>query len=400
MKVLIVNKFLYPNGGSETYIFKLGEELLRQGHEVQYFGMEHEGRCVGNRVDSYTSDMDFHSGSMLSVLTYPLKTIYSREARQKIRKVLDDFHPEVCHLNNFNYQLTPSIILEIVKWRKQTGSKCKIVYTAHDAQLVCPNHMLRNPVSHTNCEKCLEGGFLNCTRGKCIHGSTVKSIIGTMEAVFWKWRRVYRYIDTIICCSDFMKSKLDMNSLVATKTITMHNFVDSAKCTEVKKKHYVLYFGRYSEEKGIYLLLEACKALPDIPFIFAGSGPLEGEINKIPNANNVGFQSGDKLEKLIKEARFSLYPSIWYENCPFSVMESIAYGTPVLGARIGGIPELIEEGKTGELFESGNLAEFVEKIQWMWDNAEVFLQETKNCGEAQFMNTEQYCNKMIKLYGR
>ena len=94
MKILMVNKFLYPNGGSETYIFKLGEYLERQGHEVQYFGMEHEGRCVGNHTEAYTSDMDFHGGSKLSKLTYPIKTIYSSEARKKIRLVLDDFRPD------------------------------------------------------------------------------------------------------------------------------------------------------------------------------------------------------------------------------------------------------------------------------------------------------------------
>ena len=127
MKVLFINKFLYPNGGSETYIFKLGEYLQQQGHQVQYFGMEHKGRCVGNRVEAYTTDMDFHTSSKLVKLTYPLKTIYSREARIKLRKVLDDFCPDVCHLNNFNYQLTPSVIWEIVKWRKQTGRKCRIV---------------------------------------------------------------------------------------------------------------------------------------------------------------------------------------------------------------------------------------------------------------------------------
>ena len=175
MRVLIINKFLYPNGGSETYIFKLGEALEQHGHEVQYFGMEHEGRCVGNRVNAYTSGMDFHGGSKLSKLTYPIKTIYSKEARVQLRKVLDDFKPDVCHLNNFNYQLTPSIILEIVKWRKETGRDCKIIFTAHDYQLVCPNHMLNNPNTHQNCEKCLGGHFVNCMKGKCIHSSTAKS---------------------------------------------------------------------------------------------------------------------------------------------------------------------------------------------------------------------------------
>ena len=132
----MVNKFLYPNGGSETYIFKLGEYLITQGHEVQYFGMEHKGRVVGNRVNAFTRDMDFHGGSKLSKLTYPIKTIYSSEARKQIRKVLEDFQPDVAHLNNFTYQITPSIILEIVKWRKETGHMCRIIFTAHDYNLV------------------------------------------------------------------------------------------------------------------------------------------------------------------------------------------------------------------------------------------------------------------------
>ena len=144
MKVLMINKFLYPNGGSETYMFELGKQLERMGHEVQYFGMEHEGRCVGNRVDAYTGSMDFHGGSKLAKLTYPLKTIYSSEARQKLRLVLDDFRPDVIHLNNFNYQLTPSILLEADKWRKESGHACSILYTAHDHQLVCPDGRIIN----------------------------------------------------------------------------------------------------------------------------------------------------------------------------------------------------------------------------------------------------------------
>ena len=104
MRILMINKFLYPNGGSETYIFKLGDYLKSHGHEVQYFGMEHEGRCVGNAVNAYTSDMDFHGGSKLAKLTYPLKTIYSSEARKKLRLVLDDFKPHILHINNVEYQ--------------------------------------------------------------------------------------------------------------------------------------------------------------------------------------------------------------------------------------------------------------------------------------------------------
>lgn len=398
MRILMVNKFLYANGGSETYIFKLGDYLISRGHEVQYFGMEHEGRCVGNNMNAYTSDMDFHGGSKLSKLTYPLKTIYSTEARKKIRLVLDDFKPDVVHLNNFTYQLTPSIILEIVKWKKQTGQNCRIVFTAHDYNLVCPNHMLNNPNNRQNCEKCLGGHFINCTKDKCIHGSTVKSLVGTMEAYFWKMNGAYKHIDSIICCSEFLKNKMDTNPLFAEKTTALHNFVDRVEFKDVVKKDYVLYFGRFSEEKGIGTLIDVCKELPDVQFVFAGTGPMEETINGIKNINNVGFQKGEALEKLIREARFSIYPSEWYENCPFSVMESQMYGTPVLGADIGGIPELIRSGKTGDLFESGSKADLKAKIEKLWTDKELAGQYVKNCRSISFDTIEEYVEKLMRIY--
>ena len=398
MRILMINKFLYPNGGSETYIFKLGKALEAHGHEVQYFGMEHEGRCVGNRLNAYTSDMEFHGGSKLAKLTYPIKTIYSFEARKKIRAVLDDFKPDVCHLNNFNYQLTPSIILEMKKWSKQTGHACRIVYTAHDYQLICPNHQLKNPITHDNCEKCLGGYYGNCVKGKCIHGSITKSMVGMLEAEFWKIRRVYKYIDKIICCSEFLKTKMDTNQIFKEKTVTLHNFVESVGNKSVNKKDYILYFGRFSEEKGIDTLVETCKILPDIQFVFAGSGPLEDKINTVKNIKNVGFQTGEALDTLIREAKFSICPSEVYENCPFSVMESQMYGTPVIGADIGGIPELIDNGKTGVLFESGNVDSLVKTIKELWNNDNKLKEMSTNCKNVEFDKIEQYYDKVLSIY--
>lgn len=399
MRILLVNKFLHPNGGSETYIFKLGEYLKNQGHKVEYFGMEHEGRIVGNSVDAYTSDMDFHGGSKLAKLSYPIKTIYSAEARKKIRLVLEDFQPDVCHLNNFNYQLTPSIILEIDKWRKQTNKKCKIIYTAHDYQLVCPNHLCNNQNINENCEKCLGGSFINCTKGKCIHGSMMKSFIGTLEASFWKRMQVYKHIDNIICCSNFMKTKLDSNPLFAQKTIAMHNFVDKVQTPkDVEKKDYVLYFGRFSEEKGVKTLVQVCKQLPEIQFIFAGSGPLQDDVDGVANIKNLGFKGGEELLKIIREARFSICSSEWYENCPFSVMESQSQLTPVLGADIGGIPELIKVGETGELFESKNVTELKNKILELWNDKDKLQRYSDNCRNIHFATIDEYCDKLIKIY--
>lgn len=399
MKILMVNKFLYPNGGSETYIFKLGDYLISQGHEVQYFGMEHEGRIVGNRVNAYTSDMDFHSGSKLSKLTYPIKTIYSSEARKQIRKVLEDFQPDVVHLNNFNYQLTPSIILEIVKWRKRTNHHCKIIYTAHDYQLICPNHMLRNPNIHQNCEKCLGGYFVNCMKGKCIHGSTARSAVGTMEAMYWKIRGTYKYIDTIICPSNFVKSKMDSNPLFREKTVAIHNFIDIPDYSAVKSdKKYVLYFGRLSEEKGVKTLIEVCKALPEVSFVFVGTGPLTEDAKKVKNIEYKGFQQGDDLWNLIANAAFCVCPSEWYEVFGLTIGEAAMLGTPVIASNIGGIPEALGDGG-GELFTPGNVQELTDVIRGLWNDDKKIEEYSKIAKVSERMTVGKYYARLSKVGG-
>lgn len=405
MKILMVNKFLYPNGGSETYIFKIGEYLNAHGHEVQFFGMEHAGRSVGNHVESYTSDMDFH-GNKLAKLTYPFKIIYSKEARRKIRLVLEDFKPDVVHLNNINFQITPSIIYEIRNYEKRCDRHIQIVFTAHDYQWICPNHMMHIPATGENCDRCIGGDYSNCTRYRCIHNSRIKSLLGTIEAKYYAKRRTYGMVDTIICPSQFLCDQFAGNPLLKDKLIMLHNFIDVD--TELDKmelpqklpENYVIYFGRYAAEKGINTLLQVCRQLPAISFVFAGSGPLETEVSQIKNIQNVGFQTGTALKALIQNAAFSIYPSEWYENCPFSVMESQMYGTPVIGADIGGIPELIREKETGELFESGNSEQLAAKIQSLWQDKERRQQYHENCGKISFDSVEKYCEKLVKLYNK
>ena len=400
-KILIVNKFLYPNGGSETYIFKIGEELKKKGYDVEYFGMDDERNVVGNAVESYTSNMNFHTGKLAKLL-YPFKIIYSVEARKAIRKVLDNFKPDIVHLNNFNFQLTPSIIFEIKKYEKQTGNKVKIIYTAHDYQLVCPNHMMRCPKAEQNCEKCINGAYINCVKGSCIHGSRVKSILGAVEGYFYSIFKAYQYIDTVICPSKFIQQKLEHHPQLKGKTVMMHNFstvdIKDTKKKKLEKEDYVLYFGRYSKEKGIETLLEVCKELSHIPFVFAGKGPLEEQVNQVKNIENKGFLNGEELENLIKKARFSIYPSEWYENCPFSVMESIQYGTPVIGADIGGIPELIDEDITGKLYMSGNKKELSDTIVKLWNDSQMLETCSRKCLNKEFTTLGQYVERLLMVY--
>lgn len=398
MKILMVNKFLHLNGGSETYIFNLGNELIRQGHDVQYFGMEHEKRIVGNQLDVYTDNMDFHTGKLQKLL-YPFKIIFSLEAYKKMLKVLEDYKPDVVHVNNFNFQLTPSILYAVKKYNKKRKKDIKIIYTAHDTQLVCPNHLMQNPVTKERCVACLQKGVLQCTKNKCIHGSGIKSLLGTMENILYKTLKSYRVFDAIICPSQFIKSKLDSDSVLRQKTLVLHNFVEIVKSDkELKKEDYILYFGRFSEEKGIKTLLEVCKRLDDINFHFAGSGPLEKEIQEISNIELKGFLSGTELTDEIRKAKLVVFPSECYENCPFTVMEAQLCGTPVLASDLGGIPELMNNNVSGELFEAGNKNELIKKIDKLWKYPEIIKKYEENCKKVKFDTLEQYTVKMIEIY--
>ena len=191
-----------------------------------------------------------------------------------------------------------------------------------------------------------------------------------------------------------MKTLLDTNPVLAAKTVALHNFAEPVERKNVEKKDYVLYFGRYSVEKGIGTLLQAATELPEIPFVFAGSGPMEDKLEGIPNVTNVGFQTGEALEMLIREARLTVLPSECYENCPFTVLESISYGTPVLGANIGGSPELIEVGRTGELFESGNVDDLKAQLVQQYFGSDKYFAYEKN---IEIMRIECYTDYLIDL---
>jgi len=395
MKILMVNKFLYPNGGSETYVFKLGEYLTSIGHEVQYFGMEDEKNIVGNNVGSYTSKMDFHGGS-IAKLVYPFKIIYSFEARKKIRKVLNDFKPDVVHLNNINFQLTPSVIYEVCK------RNIPLFQTVHDPQIVCPNHRLYIEEKEIVCDKCVSGRYTNCMKNKCLDNSTMKSFIAMVESYIYHKLKTYNKIDRYICPSTFMAGKLIAGGINSSKINVMYNFSDKviAACQHKLKDEYVLYFGRISIEKGIKTLIQVCKELPEIKFIFAGSGPLTNSLLGIKNIEYVGFRKGKELQSLIEKAAFTVYPSEWYDNCPLSIIESQAYGTPVIGADIGGIPELIVHNHTGLIFESGNKLELKKAIKHLYSDNDLEKQMIKECLSQKSNSIDIYADKLICKYQR
>jgi glycosyltransferase involved in cell wall biosynthesis len=257
MKILMVNKFLYPRGGAETYMLRIGEELTRRGHQVEYFGMYDEKNTVGNAEGLTTVNMDFHASGAEKLL-YPFRIIYSGEARRKMRQVIDRFHPDIIHFNNINFQLTPSVIL--------AGAEKNIpmVQTVHDLQMLCPNHMMMEFGTWKLCEECSgKKCKMACVRKKCIHGSRAKSLIGAIEGTIYTSSHVYDRVARYICPSRFIEEKLLTVPRYAGKTTMIHNFLSKTAEINAPKGDYVLYFGRLSEEKGIDRILAACRLLPD-----------------------------------------------------------------------------------------------------------------------------------------
>ena len=397
MKILFVNKFLYPRGGAETYFLKIGEELTRRGHEVEYFGMYDEKNTVGNSLHLATTNMDFHAAGPEKLL-YPFRIVYSREAKRKLKEVIAAFGPDIIHFNNINFQLTPSVIC--------AGAECGVpmVQTVHDVQMLCPNHMMMEYHSKKLCEDCMgKKSKWPCVKKRCIHGSLPKSLIGAVEGTLYECSPVYDKIDRFICPSAFLEEKLLNVPRFRGKTVMLHNFLSKVSdAGGTPKGDYVLYFGRLAEEKGIDRILEACKLLPDVPFVIAGGGPLEDLCKNctLPNVKYVGFKTGKELEELVAGALFTLHLSIWYENCPLALLESQSLGTPVLCNRIGGIPELVEEGKTGILNDTFTPEAYAEKIAALYADKALLAEMAQNClrKRESMMTLERYCDKLLALY--
>lgn len=396
MKILMVNKFLYPRGGCETYMLNLAEELKAKGHEVEYFGMYDEKNTVGNSLGLYTTNMDFHSTGLQRFL-YPFKIIYSREAYQKISKVLDDFKPDIVHMNNINFQLTPSIIYAIKK------RNIPLVQTVHDYQMICPNHLLYSFKETKPCERCINGSKFNCFKYNCIHGSKAKSLIGSIEAKLYSWLKTYKKVDLYVCPSKFLESKLlSVSDIYSGKTFAIHNFIEKKPLLQKLEgeKPYVAFASRLSKEKGVTLLAEAAKLLPQYRFVVAGNGPDDECLKNIPNVEMKGFITGDKLISLIANAKLMILPSVWYENCPLNILETHSFGVPVITMNSGGMAELIDDGKTGILINQPTATEIAEAIKKCFEDEEFYNSLKKNCEKMpdQIMEVGEYCDILLGKY--
>lgn len=364
MRIMLVNKFHWPKGGSETYYFELGKMLKKYGHEVAYFSMYNDKNIKTGDKEYFVKEFDGNSKN----ISKALKAIYSKENKKVMLNALDDFKPDIVHINLFQRHLTYSII-EAIKEKD-----IPIVFTAHDLQAVCPaSAMLCNGKI---CQKCLKSSKYNCMKNKCVKNSFLKSLLSSIEGTVYKSKKVYNKIDLILPPSDFVGNMIKSDN-VETRIETLHNFVDinNFNPDNNKDNNYAFFFGRLSVEKGIINLLKAFSKQEEGNLFIAGDGPEKENIIKFIDDNKLsdrvkmlGFLNQQQVKEYIANSSFVVVPSIWYENCPYSILETLATGKPVIGSMIGGIPELIEDGKNGFLYKYDDLEKLSKLINKLFSD--------------------------------
>lgn len=388
MRVLLANKFYYRRGGDCIYTLNLEQLLRKHGHEVAVFAMDYPENIDTPWSRYFPREVKFRPG--MGMLETFIRPFGWGEVRKKFTALLDDFKPDVVHLNNIHTQLSP-VIAEIAHLRG-----LKVVWTLHDYKLLCPRYdCLCN--GKKVCEECFTDKQ-KVLEHKCMKNSRLASIIAYKEATTWTRERLEDCTDVFICPSQFMADKMVQGGFSKNKMQTLCNFIDLSKCqrNDYSKDDYYCFIGRLSHEKGAATLIEAASRLP-YRLVVIGDGPLREELEQkaARNIEFVGFKRWDEIKVIVGKARFSVIPSEWYENNPLSVIEAQCLGTPVLGARIGGIPELISS-ETGMTFESRNTNDLTTKIKAMW-NAQFDYTVIAESSQKRY-NAENYYNKIIKIY--
>lgn len=398
MRVLLVNKFHWNKGGSEKYYFELGELLKQHGHEVAYFSMEDEKNIKTEDKEYFVPKFDLNNSSKLKALD----VIYNKENEKIMEKALDEFKPDVVHLNNFQRQLSASIIKPIKK------RNIPIVFTAHDVQAICPAITMmdndKNP-----CELCMKGKYINCIKKSCNKGSKLKSALGAIEGYYYRNHKIYTdKIDYIITPSEFYKTKFIEDGINPNKIQAIHNSIEMNDYNvETQDDGYALYFGRLSKEKGILNLINAFAKCDKGNLYIAGEGPEKENIEKIIKENKLedrvkllGFLNKEQMTDVTRKCKFVVVPSIWYENCPYSVLETLAIGKPIIGSNMGEIPELVIDNENGFIYNT--VEELTEKMNTLFENQDLVNQFSKKSKELAKQNydREVYYNKLKQIYDK
>ena len=395
MRVLLVNKFHWNKGGSEKYYFELGGLLKKYGHEVAYFSMEDEKNIKTGDKEYFVPKFDLNNSSKLKALDI----ILNKENARLMKKALDEFKPDIVHLNNFQRQLSASIIKPI------KDRNIPIVFTAHDVQAICPAITMMDNEKNV-CELCMKGKYINCIKKSCNKGSKLKSVLGAIEGYYYK---IYiEAIDYIITPSKFYRTKFIEDGINEKKIQAIHNSIEMTDYNLVTQDDgYALYFGRLSKEKGILNLINAFEKCDKGTLYIAGEGPEKENIEKIVTDRNLenrvkllGFLNKEQMTEIIRKCKFVVVPSIWYENCPYSILETLAIGKPVIGANIAGIPELVKNEQSGLTYKYDDVNDLSNKMKLLFDNENLVKQYGENAkkqAQREYSN-EKYYEEIISIY--
>ncbi|MCC6639222.1 glycosyltransferase family 4 protein [Candidatus Falkowbacteria bacterium] len=368
MKILEINKFFYKKGGSELYLFSIRNLLKRHGHAVMDFSMNHE-----KNEPSYYQPYFIHPVRMDGKMKLRDKIhsffhlLYSVETQEKLEQLIQERGvPDVAHIHNFAYHLTPSILYVLKK------HNIPVVWTLHDYKVISPNY---NLYAHGEIDECTKPDkFFAVVKNKSIKNSYLKSFIAAFEQwLHVKVTKLYGAVDAYVAPSKFLANKVIEYGIDANKVHQIYNTIDISKYkAECLEGEYYIYVGRFIKEKGVMRLLEAFKELPQQKLIFIGAGDQEIEMkkfiadNEMRNVEILPPIYGAAVYEYIKKAKALMLTSEWYENNPLVILDAFALGVPVIGTRIGGITELIEDGVNGllcEPFDAHSIAQAVKRME-------------------------------------
>lgn len=359
-RILLVSKFYYTRGGAEVVAINMANDLAKRGYEIGVFTMDYPQNLSPENF--YTASQVDFSGGLIDKLKFAMRTMGYNGIKSSFKKALQEFNPDIVHLHNVHSYLSPAV----VKLAKEYG--CKVVWTLHDYKLACPAYSCLN--RGRICEKCFTSK-INVVKERCFKENLPASVLAYFEAVKWNVKELQRYVDYFVCPSAFIKRQMLKAGLQEGKLKVVCNFVDPIKLDQLKRAEipdtrddFYVYVGRLSEEKGVATLLKAAKDLPYKLKLVGGGHLYDGFIAEYGNCDNIefmGHQPAEKVAEILLSAKCLVLPSECYENNPLSVIEALCAGIPIVGANIGGIPELID-AEWGETFESGNVEDMQQAI--------------------------------------
>lgn len=400
MKILQIHAFHYIRGGAERYYFELSRLLAENGHEVAFFSTQDQRNNPSPYQKYFICQDDFSRIKFnWSGLKSAFHRLYHPGARQALRQLITDFKPDVAHLHNIYHYLSPSILLEL----KKQG--IPIVMTAHDYKVISPNYTLFHHGQVDESTK--RHRYYNIFLKRMCKESWLASFVTMIEGYAHQGLGVYqKYVDQFICPSKFMADKLEEYGIPAEKLTVLPNFVDAEEQIAVKKlsvdkPEYFIYAGRIAENKGVRDLFNAFAELHyDLKVVGQTENFDISPWKNVPNIQFLGFQEKDQLNKSIINSLAVIVPSIWYENCPYAVLEAFALGKPVIGSRIGGIPELVRDGETGITFTPGDVSELKEAVTRLATDQELCRKMGEQANELvkKEYNSKAHYRKLVEIY--